>query len=323
VMGSSVAEEVPARLAPREVQVVADPGRLGTALTSLARRLAGRSLGVVLSGGGARAFAHLGVIEELTASGLRFDRFAGVSLGSLIAGAVAAGFELAYIGERFERTFSQRNPTNDYAPPVFSMIRGARTRELLRTELGDRRIESLPHRFFCLSCDLVAREAVVFRTGPVADAVYASLAIPGVFPPVATGSRLLVDGGVINNLPVEIMARTGEGPVVAVDVGSRPTAAGHAQGGLADRVDRGLRRMLTGNEAYVPRLGETIVRTVMVGSSDTAAEARLHADLLITPEVEKIGLMDWKSIDLTRELGRRAARDALASSPQLQSLASI
>jgi NTE family protein len=311
------------RIEPREAQVVADPGRLDAALAILARRLTGRSLGIVLSGGGARAFAHLGVLEELTDAGLRFDRVAGVSLGSLVAGAVAAGFELDYIRERFERTFAQRNPTNDYALPVFSMIRGARTRELLRQELGDRRIEELPYRFFCLSCDLVGRQAVFFRTGPLADAVYASLAIPGVFPPVATDTRLLVDGGVINNMPVEAMARTAEGPVIAVDVGSRPTTNGRGPGGLADRVDRRLRRMLTGNEAYVPRLGETIVRTVMVGSADTVAEASLHADLLITPEVEGIGLMDWKAIDHARELGRRAAREALADKPELQSRLSI
>ena len=98
----------------------------------------------------------------------------------------------------------------------------SRLRRLLHDALGDRRIEQLPMRFFCLSCDLIAREAVLHRTGPVADAVYASAAIPGVFPPVATtDGRLLVDGGVLDNLPVATMARTGEGPVIAVDVTGR------------------------------------------------------------------------------------------------------
>jgi NTE family protein len=150
--------------------------------------------------------------------------------------------------------------------------------------------------------------------------VYSSLAIPGVFPPVATdGGRLLVDGGVLDNLPVETMARTGEGPVIAVDVGVgvRGAPTPRAQRRRAAQLSRSMRRFLTGNEAQIPRLGETIVRTVMVGSSDTAAAARTHADLVITPDVEGIALMDWKAIDRSRELGRQAARAALEAAPDL------
>src|SRR5205823_1263815 len=113
------------------------------------------------------------------------------------------------------------------------------------------------------SCDLIAREAVVHRTGPVVDAVYSSLAIPGVFPPVATADgQLLVDGGVLDNLPVATMARTGEGPAIAVEVTGRMGQFGAAGRLGMERLGRPLRRALTGNEARIPRLGETIVRTV-------------------------------------------------------------
>jgi len=150
--------------------------------------------------------------------------------------------------------------------------------------------------------------------------VFASLAIPGVFAPVpGPDGRLLVDGGVLDNLPVATMARRGEGPVVAVDVTGavgqfrRPRRPGAA------RIARPLRKLLTGSEAEIPHLGETLMRTVMVGSSDTAAAARLHADVVITPQVDGVGLMDWKAIAQVRELGRRAARDALAADPDLPS----
>jgi NTE family protein len=320
VMGPRLDPGVLEALAPRDTQVISEPGRLGDALAATARRLAGRSLGVVLSGGGARAFAHLGVLEELQSAGLHFDRIGGVSLGSLVAGAFAAGFDPDYIKDAFQRNFVASNPTNDYGPPVFSIIRGAKTRKLMHEEFGDRLIEALPMRFFCVSCDLVWREAVVHRTGLLADAVYSSLAIPGVFPPVATAEgRLLVDGGVLNNLPVEIMALAGEGPVIAVDV------AVNVRGAQARREERprlaGLtraaRRVLTGSEATIPHLGETIVRSITVGSSDTAAAARTHADLVITPDVEGIALMDWKAIDRSREIGRQAARAALEAAPDL------
>jgi predicted acylesterase/phospholipase RssA/CRP-like cAMP-binding protein len=318
VFGPAVAAEVIARLQPREVQVVADQTRREAALEATARRLAGRSPGIVFSGGGARAFAHLGVIEELHAAGLRFDRVGGVSLGSLVAATTAMGLEPTAAFDAFQRNFVATNPTNDFTLPVFSLLRGGKTRRLLGQAFGGRQIEELPLRFFCLSCDLVAREPVVHRTGPLAEAVLASLAIPGVFPPVATtDGQLLVDGGVLDNLPVATMARTGEGPVVAVDVTGRMGPFARPRRPGVERVGRPVRRALTGTEAPVPRLGETVVRTLTVGSIDTIAAARLHADVVIAPEVEGIGLMEWQALDRVRELGRAAARNALAADPDL------
>src|SRR5262249_25150017 len=276
---------------------------------------------IVFSGGGARALAHLGVLEELQTAGLRFDRTAGVSLGSLVAVAAAAGFTPEEAYDAFERNFVDTNPSNDFVPPAYSLIRGTKTRRLLHDAFGDQRIEELPLRFFCLSCDLVARKVVVHRTGPVVEAVYPSLAIPGVFPPVATrDGRLLVDGGVLDNLPVATMARAGEGPVIAVDVTGRMGQFRGPQRPRARHLARRTRRALTGSEADIPRLGETILRTVTVGSKDTVAAARLHADFVITPDVDDVGLMDWKALPRVRELGRQAARNALAAHPALSGL---
>jgi predicted acylesterase/phospholipase RssA/CRP-like cAMP-binding protein len=318
VLGRAMADGVFNTLQPREVQVIAEPARQGAALEAMARRLAGRSLGVVLSGGGARALAHLGVLEELRAAGLRFDRVGGVSLGALVAAAMAAGFTTDNMYASFERGFVATNPSNDFVVPAYSLIRGTKTRRMLYDAFGDRRIEELPLRFFCLSCDLVAREAVTHRAGRVVDAVYASLAIPGVFPPVATpAGQLLVDGGVLDNLPVATMARKGEGPVIAVDVTGRTGNVKRAARPARARLGPSVRRALTGNEAEIPHLAETMLRTVTVGSSDTIAAARLHADLVITPQVGDVGLMDWKSLPRVAELGRRAAREAIDADPGL------
>ncbi len=205
------------------------------------------------------------------------------------------------------------NPTSDFTLPAFSLVRGMKTRRLLEAAFGERRIEALPLRFFCVSCDLVTREAVLHRTGPIVDAVYPSLAIPGVFPPVATADgRLLVDGGVLDNLPVATMARKGEGPVIAVDVTGRVGQFDRQQRPLIERLSRPLRRALTGSETEIPRLGETIVRTVMVGSTDTVASARLYAELVISPNIEGVGLMEWAALPRVYELGRAAAREALS-----------
>ncbi len=318
VFGSSLGDEMLAALRPREAQVVAEQPERDAAVDATARRIAGRALGIVFSGGGARALAHLGVLEELRNAGVRIDRFGGVSLGAVVAASAAAGFSTESIYDTFERSFVTGNPSRDYVLPAYSLIRGAKVRGMLRDAFGDRRIEQLPGRFFCLSCDLIAREEVVHRSGLLCDALYASVAIPGVFPPLVTESgQLLVDGGVRDNLPVAAMARTGEGPVLAVDVtgqlsqwsrGGRPRLA---------RLRRPARRLMTGSNAEVPRLGETIVRTVTVGSADTVAAARKHADVVISPRVEGVGLLDWKAFERMREQGRNEARATLESHPEL------
>lgn len=301
-------------LSPRHLQAVADSGYMPAALGALARRLAGRSLGVVLSGGGARALAHIGVLDELEAAGLQIDRIGGVSLGALVAAAAATGAPQEEIYSAAQRYFVDSSPSTDFVPPVYSLLRGAKTRRLLREFFGERCIEELPRQFFCMSCDLIAREPVLHRTGPIVDAVYPSLAIPAVFPPAATADgRLLVDGGVLDNLPVAEMARTGEGPVIAVDVTARGGRDRHGRNGLAARVENPLRRVLTGSEADVPRLTETMIRTMLVGSADVTVAARQHADLVITPRVDGVGLMEWKALPTVRELGRQAAREALAA----------
>ena len=294
------------------------PRSAAPALERTARRLAGRAVGVVLSGGGARAFAHLGVLEELCAAGLVIDRIGGVSLGAVVAAGIATGAEPDAVYRTFRESFAKANPTADYAVPAYALLRGGRARRMLAQSFGELRIEELPVRFFCLSCDLVTREAVEHRSGPLHEAVYASLAIPALFPPMAgPDGGVLVDGGVLDNLPVAAMARSGEGPVIASDVTGRVGSFRPARRPRLVRLAGRVRSALTGTEAELPRLGETIVRAVTVGSIDTVAAARLHADLVISPEVDGVGLMDWKRLDAVREMGRRAAHAAL---PELSGL---
>lgn len=285
--------------------------QLPAAIDALARRLTGRAVGLVLSGGGARAFAHLGVYDELLAAGVRIDRVGGSSMGALLAAFIARGSSPDEIHAIFQRDFAERNPTNDYTLPAFSLIRGRKTRGMLAQRFGDVRIEQLPRRFYCVSCDLIGREIVLHRSGLLRDALYASIAIPGVYPPVRDGvGRLLVDGGVLDNLPVEPMASAGEGPVIAVDVGQRPDPP--APVGGDGRLGR-LGRAVTGSDVRLPRIGETLMRTVAVGSADSVAAALRHADLVIAPRVDGVRMLDWKQLDRAREIGRSAAREALAA----------
>ena len=317
VTGPGMTSEVLDAFAPREVQLLHRGSNLRRLTDITARRLAGRSVGLVLSGGGARAFAHLGVLDELGAAGIVVDRIAGVSMGALVAGLTAADRSVDEIYDIFHYGFVENKPTSDYTIPAFSLIRGRRTYRMLAETFGPVRIEELALRFFCVSCDLLAREMVVHRTGVVHEAVYASLAIPGIFPPVADAhGRLLVDGGVLDNLPVETMQRAAEGPVIAVDIATRPRALVERGRPRTRVLARSVRRAITGSEAPLPRLGETMLRTLTLASSDTAAAALRHADVVIRPSVEGIGMLDWKELDRGRAVGREAAREALEAAAE-------
>jgi EmrB/QacA subfamily drug resistance transporter len=287
---------------PRSVQTVR-PGRSADDLRPLAARIAGRSVGLILGGGGARAFAHLGVLEELEAAGVTVDRFAGASMGAIIAALGAIGMDAAAVDAYVYEYFIRNNPVSDYTLPVKGLTRGQRTVALLRRAYGERLVEELPKEFRCVSVDLLGRRTVVHRRGPLADAVGCSLRLPGIFPPYAYNGALHVDGGVLDNVPVSALAGA-EGPLIAVNISSggdaRPASA--IQHGPSPRV---------------PSIGDTLMRTMMMGSGMAAASTLALADVVIRPNPSGVGLLEFHQIDPAREAGRVAAREALPRIMQL------
>ena len=292
-----------------------EPGeRLAQSVAVAARRLTGRSVGLVLSGGGARALAHIGAIEELLAAGLVIDRVGGCSMGAFIGAMLAIGMEPDEIDARCYEEWVRRNPLNDYGLPRHSLIRGHRVQAMLARNLPGR-IEDLPRDFFCVSGDLPTAELVVHRRGELWRAVGASMSLPGLVAPALLGDRMLVDGGVLNNLPVDVMAAAGEGPVIAVDVTNRfePPAPRENRPARTRRFGRG--RQNGEDQTRLPGFSEALTRALLLGSVDTAEAARVHASLVITPESEGVGMLEWHQLDRMREAGRRAAAEALERAP--------
>lgn len=262
---------------------------IGTDMARLARRLAGRSVGLVLSGGGARAFAHLGVLEELHAAGVVIDRVGGTSMGAFIGALYAMGLSPEEIDARCYDEWTRRRPI-----PRHALIGGDRFRAMLGRTFGDIAIEELPRGLYTTATDLRRGELVVTRSGRVADAVGASIALPVLAPALLRNRQILVDGSLTDNLPVATMAALGEGPIIAVDCtahGEQPTQAG-----------------------ALP-LGATLARVLTLASADATRSARLHADLTITPRDPGIGLLEFSQIDAAKEAGRAAAREALDGAP--------
>lgn len=256
----------------------------------MVRRLIGRSTGIVLSGGGARGFAHLGVLDRLHDRGIVLDRVGGCSMGSFVAALAAAGHTPAESITICREELARRNPFNDYTVPRQSLIRAQKAASMLHRVFGDAAIEACATDFFCVSADLVNADLVVHRSGLIRDAVGASMSIPGFAPPREDGGRLLVDGGVLDNLPVGVMAATGEGPVFAVDV---------------------MGRTRLGRPGTRPTLVETLARATVLGSWQRLAQTREQAAVVLTPELGPVGLLDFRRIDEAVEAGRGAVDEAV------------
>ncbi|MDA8435151.1 MAG: DHA2 family efflux MFS transporter permease subunit [Actinomycetales bacterium] len=297
-----------AALDPWQV-TVSDGPTLGTDLRALGARLAGRSVGVVMAGGGARAFAHLGVLHELTEAGVVVDRVAGASVGSIVAALWATGRTPQEVEDVVYAEMVRGRPFSDYTLPIASIAKGRRVEKALRRHFGDLTIEELPRRLLCATTDLQSRTTYDLRCGPVVDAVLASVALPVLFPPRPAGQRLLADGGILDNLPVRLLTERDEGPVLAVNIGMGGNGAPRRSGpGAAAAAPRPVR---------VPALGETLMRTIFIGSGGAAEHARAAGAVVVTPSTMGVGLLEFHQLDTMVESGRAAARAVLEQAGDL------
>jgi len=266
----------------------------------VARRIAGRSLGLVLSGGGARGFAHVGAIAAIAEAGYRIDRLGGCSMGAFIGAMAALGLEPDQIRDRCHDELVRKTPFNDWTVPRVALIRSRKAARMLERVFGELDVEELPRPLFTVSADLLSSRTVVHRRGPLIEAVGASMSIPGLVPPLARGGKLLVDGGVLNNLPVDLMHDSQEGPVIAVDV---------------------VRRLELENVSETPQLPsimETMTRATVLGSVERAERNRSLAALVISPDVQDVGLREFGALDRAVAAGRAAAEAALLDADSLR-----
>lgn len=308
----------PGRIVPgaarawRERLGVAGPFHLREAsdLDRLARRLARRSVGVVFSGGGARGLAHIGAIRALREAGLAIDAVGGTSIGALMAAAVALEWEDDTLQQTFHRALVANRPLSDYTLPLVSLVAGRKASRLLRHEFGEGDIEDLPLPFYCVSADLSDARAVIHDGGPLWRALRASIAIPGILPPVISGGRLLVDGGVIDNLPVAAMRASNPGPVIALDVAGHHALAGHSEETDLPPAWRLLLERWRGRRR--PGLLRILLRAGMVNSAVTAEQHAALSDLMLKLPVDHIDLLGWRHFDDAIAAGYAAMRARLA-----------
>jgi len=277
-------------------------------LARLARTLAGRSVGLVLSGGGARAYAHIGAVAAFRNAGMQFDFIGGASMGAVIAAGVALEWTQEELVERVREAFVLSNPLGDWQLPVISLARGKRVDDRLKEHFGDIEISDLARPFFCVSSNLSNGRPFVHRRGRLRDALRSTIAIPGILPPVIDGENVLVDGAVFTNFPSEQMKAFHRGVSAGSDV---TRARGVNPDDFRDPPSFfGWVRHHGFNE--LPPIASLLMRSatagVMVGQHQAFREA---VDLLVLPDTET-DLRQWKQFDETIESGRRAAEFAIS-----------
>jgi predicted acylesterase/phospholipase RssA len=280
-------------------------------IARVARFVAGRATGLVLSGGGARGFAHIGVLKALRETGLPIDAVGGTSMGALIAAMAAMDMDYEAIIKTCRWIFVERG-VFDYTLPLIALIAGRRARASLLTVFAERRIEDLHIKYFCVTTDLTVARTCMHHSGSLAEWASASILIPGVGPPHVHRGHLHCDGAVLDNLPVDFMHRFTPGRVVAVNVSpTQDLDLGH------ERVSASPWRLMlqklkiVGPEVRFPGIVTILQRSAIVGSLRAAVEAGARASLLIEPALARFRLFEWHAIDKIVEEGYRAAKERL------------
>jgi NTE family protein len=273
----------------------------------LARVLTGQSVGLVLSGGGARAYAHVGAVKALRERGVPIDFIGGVSMGAIVGAGVAMGWDDAELESRIRRAFVISSPLDDIAFPMIALTHGDKVRERLTEHFGDRQIGDLWLPFFCLSANLTTGAYQLHRTGLVREALRASISLPGVLPPVTIDNNVLVDGAVLKNFPADLMRAIQLGPIVGVDVGrGRSIEAGDVV-----RPPSLWRWLISGDWRRGPPIVSVLIRSATVRAGAEMIVAHAATDVLVEPDVDEIEIRDWKAFDRAVEIGYRATLAAL------------
>jgi NTE family protein len=282
--------------------------RLGD-VARLARVISGKSVGLVLGGGGARAFAHIGAVRALRESAYNFDFVGGTSMGGIIAACIAMGWDDGEIERRIFEAFVRNSPLDDFLLPVVALTAGKKVDRRLLENFEATQIEDMALPFFCISTNLTQGAHKVHDSGSLCDSMRASIALPGILPPVVWDNDVLVDGAVLNNFPVSTMSDFHRGLNIGIDVAQQ-----HAlQTEYFRNPPNFLQWVLKHGFKRAPPIAELLMRSAT--ASNVTHNKSDAPDLLIVPELAGVELRDWKAFDVAVEAGYKATTRALQSMP--------
>jgi NTE family protein/lysophospholipid hydrolase len=274
----------------------------------VARFLIGKAVGLVLGGGGARGFAHVGILRALEELNIPIDLIGGNSMGAIIAAQSALQWERK---DMIQRTLQLCLAGDNFTLPIISLLSGKKMSRGLYDMFGEIQIDDLWHHFYSISCNISRATVVTHDCGSLLTAVLNSNSPPGLFPPQIWKGDLHVDGALLNNVPVDVMRKYNEGgTVIGVDVNEREE--------LLNNTD--ISRGISGWEILfnklnpfadtmrLPNMMAILNRASIIGGlSQRKKMMDGYADLYLQPPVNAFSLMDYKSAEKIAELGYQFA----------------
>lgn len=245
-------------------------------------------VGLALGAGAARGLAHLGVLQELIKAQIPIDLVTGSSIGSVFGALYACGHDFNRL-ERFALELKQKHFI-DFTVPRMGLIRGNKVEEMFKLLTQNKTFEELNVPLYIVSVDLVTGEKVVFETGSVAKALRASVAIPGIFQPLVMDGKVLVDGAVLDRIPIGVAREKGADLVIAVDV---------KYGGERRKVQS------------VNNIFDVILLSLDLLDRELVSHTIVDADIVIRPELSDINPNNFDDAHEGIVRGRKAAREML------------
>ena len=274
----------------------------------IARVITGTSVGLVLSGGGARAYAHLGAVRALRDAGAPFDFVGGSSMGAVVAAGLALEWSQEELEARIRDAFVASSPLADIAFPIIAMTQGHRVERLLEEHYGDTEMADMALPMFSVAADITNNGYRVHRQGLLRRALRASISLPGVLPPVVEDGAVLVDGAVLKSFPADVMRAQHLGPTIGVDV----SRARGVDPKVLENPKSWWRWILSGDWKQGPPIVSILMRSATISTSAELEAYRKATDLLILPKLDGVEIRDWKAFDPAVAAGEAAAREMLA-----------
>lgn len=262
----------------------------------LARFLAQQATGLVLAGGGARGFAHIGAIQAFHDAGIPIDSIGGTSSGAMCSVMYAMELDPYRLAIRNQRDWVDRKPWHKYAPPVLSILDYTKWDRIFHDGYGDTDLEDLLIPAFCVSTNIDAGQMVVHDSGPAWKAVRASASLPALLAPVLFDGQAHVDGGLLNNLPTDVMRARTAGPVFAVSLGQRTTdvlpfdAYPSPWKLTADKLNPFKR------SAPMPTIPKVMLQIAVMGDLARADQRSEETDVVLAPPVSEISMTNFSEV---------------------------
>lgn len=266
-------------------------------INRIVRYITGKSVGLVLGGGGAKGIAHLGILKALEEFHIPVDYIAGTSMGAIYASLYAKHQDFKAVFSLSTDTFltSPTGPADLNIFPRYSIYKDKKINKKLHELYGEMHLEDLWLPFYCISSNLTKPEMVIHESGKLSSVIRTSMAVPGLFKPIMINKNVHVDGGVFNNIPIDVMLQKNIGHIIASRVDKEDVS----------QVEK------------LPNFLNTLIKSTIANSDHHSNKLIPFVDLYFQPEVSKFGLLNWKAHDQIFDEGYKHALETLRKNEEM------